>query len=541
MATPPTRVSYHVQSTSPFLSTGTPKTCTGVTFQVGDFLEVKASAEQHGTSATVTPTLSAGAATWTKYADQGAAGANNSGTWSWVGVVTTAASNVTVSLARPTGSNIQWGFTVSVIRGSSGIGVRFEGNNGTASGAPGVTQVVSANSLLTCQVNDWNATDGTTRTWRTVNGSPITEASYYRRASTHTVYGGYVADSGSGGSVTMGLTAPATQRWVMSGFEFLGSSGGGTYAGNVSASVPRVASSITGSTTVPLSAGSVSAATPKATVTIAGTTTSPTSTGNISASAPVVTASIAGTTTVPTYTGTLTASTIAPTASISGTATAPGSTGSVNAATPLPTAALTGTATPPVYSGAVAASTSPVAGSVAGTTTAPTYSGTVTAQVPPTRATITGTVTVPAGSATLSGTVPRVTGSMSGAVTAPTWGGTLAGQLARTTATMLGAVTGPAFLGTVDGILPKPTTSLAGTTTSPVVGGALSATTPRLVAVIAGSFVADPTYVPPELVASPVPPTHTVAAVPSRFTVTTRSPATTAAAVPPRYTARSLP
>jgi hypothetical protein len=164
---------------------------------------------------------------WTKYADQGAAGANNSGTWSWVGVVTTAGTNVTVTLARPTGSNIQWGFTTSVIRGSSGIGVRFEGNNGTASGAPGVTQTVSANSLLTCQVNDWNAIDGASRTWRTVNGSPITEASYYRSASTHTIYGGYVADSGAGGSVTMGLTAPATQRWVMSGFEFLGSSTSG--------------------------------------------------------------------------------------------------------------------------------------------------------------------------------------------------------------------------------------------------------------------------------------------------------------------------
>lgn len=260
---PPTRVSYHVQATTPFLSTGTPKTCTGVTFQVGDRLEVKASAEQHGTSATVTPTLSAGAATWTKYGDVGAAGALNSGAWSWVGVVTTAATNATVTLARPTGSNIQWGFSTSVIRGSTGIGVRFEGTNATASGAPSVTQTCSANSLLTCQVNDWNATDGATRTWRSVNGSPISESSYYRSSSTHAMYGGFVADSGSAGSVTLGLTLPGTQRWVMVGFEFLGTASGGSATG-AGAGTAQPASASGSASAQTTGTGSASSSTPTA-------------------------------------------------------------------------------------------------------------------------------------------------------------------------------------------------------------------------------------------------------------------------------------
>lgn len=495
MATPPTRVSYHVQSTTPFLSTGTPKTCTGVTFQVGDFLEIKASAEQHGTSATVTPTLSAGAATWTKYADVGAAGTNNSGAWSWVGVVTAAATNATVTLARPTGTNIQWGFTVSVIRGSSGVGVRFEGTNGTSSTAPSVVQTVQANSLLTCQINDWNAVDGATRTWRTVNGSPITEASYYRSASTHTIYGGYVADAGAGGSVTMGLTTPSTQRWVMSGFEFLGTTAGSSTTGSLSAGVARVTSSISGMVTTPAYTGMVSSVVPRVSSSLAGTTAGPAYSGTLSASTPRPTATLAGTVTTPTYSGTLTATTTAVTGSVAGTTTAPGSSGTIAATTPRATASIAGTHTPPTYSGTIAATTPTVTGGMSGggtggmtgVVTEPTYTGTLTAALPPTRATITGTATNPAGAATLSAAIPRPTASLAGTVTAPVWTATLSARVARATGTMLGTSTPPTFAGTIAGATPRTRGTITGTVTTPTVSGTLSGALPRLAGGLAGS------------------------------------------------------
>jgi hypothetical protein len=137
-------------------------------------------------------------------------------------VVGADATGITVSLARPTtNTSVWWGFSATVVRDHGGVGVPFEADIGTGSGAPSAAATCSANSLVLCQVNDWNAVDGTSRTWRTINGSPMTETLYFRDSSRHTVYGGYCPDTGAGGSITIGLTAPTGQRYILMGIEIL--------------------------------------------------------------------------------------------------------------------------------------------------------------------------------------------------------------------------------------------------------------------------------------------------------------------------------
>lgn len=224
-------------------------------------------------------------------------------------------------------------------------------------------------------------------------------------------------------------------------------------------------------------------------------------TGTLSASLPLTTAAVSGVVTGPTYTGTLTGTLAKVTGSISGTSAGPVYTGTVAGTTPAVAGAISGSVTAPTYTGTVAAFTPKVTGAVSGTTTGPTYSGTLTANLPPTRATIAGTVTTPAGAGTLSATLPRVTGSISGTVTAPTYSGTLNSQLARLTAAVTGVAAGPSYVGTVSGILPRVTGTASGAVTTPTVVGTLAATLPRVQASTSGTVIGDPDYVPPRLTA----------------------------------------
>lgn len=229
MATPPTRVSFNVPATGNFSTTTSPKTTAAFDVQAGDLIVVQASVENGGAQSVVTPSASGGSVTWTQQARVPAASnASTAAAWCWTGVVGTTATGITVSLARPTtDTTLWWGFSASVYRNHGGVGAVFNGTNGTgANSAPSVTATCAANSAVVCQVNDWNAADGTTRTWRTINGSPETETVYFRDAAHHTVYGGYAPDTGAAGSITQGLTTPSTMRWVLVGVEILGTSGG---------------------------------------------------------------------------------------------------------------------------------------------------------------------------------------------------------------------------------------------------------------------------------------------------------------------------
>lgn len=225
MATPPTRVGRFAPTTGNYSSTTSPKTSNAFNMQVGDRFWLQVQCESATGITTPTPTVSAGAITWTKQAQQpAAANSNVSGLIGWTGVCTTAATGVTISLTRPTSdTTLWWGFSCTQVRGSDGVGVIFTGNNGTGSGAPSVAQTVAADSLVLFNVNDWNAVDGASRAYR----MSATEANYFTDPARHTVYGAYTLDTAAG-TYTAGLTAPSTMRWGLVGVEFLGAASGTT-------------------------------------------------------------------------------------------------------------------------------------------------------------------------------------------------------------------------------------------------------------------------------------------------------------------------
>lgn len=168
--------------------------------------------------------------------------------------------------------------------------------------------------------------------------------------------------------------------------------GGGSTAGTLSASVPRVRS------------------------TIAGTSTAPTWTGTVNASVPRARSTIAGTVTPPTYAGTIAAA-IPPTRStIAGTVTQPAGAGTLNATLPAVTSTIGGTATAPTWAGTLGGQLAPVTGTIAGTTTVPTFTGDLDATLPPLEGGVTGTATPPAGIGSLTPTLPRVTATIAGVV-----------------------------------------------------------------------------------------------------------------------------
>lgn len=247
MATPPTRLSYNIPSSGNFSTAPASFTTTSFNVTAGDLIVVQSSVGNASSLTSVTPTASGGAVTWTSRASQTAGTVNQSAAYCWTGAVGSTATGITVSLARPySAGTLFWGISATVFTAHGGVGVAFSGSNGTGSGAPSVAATCSANSAVVCQINDWNAIDGTTRTWRTINSAAESEAAYFRDAAQHTVYGGFRTDTGAAGSITQGLTTPSTMRWVLVGVEILGTGGTATArARNVRTNTPALTRSFT--------------------------------------------------------------------------------------------------------------------------------------------------------------------------------------------------------------------------------------------------------------------------------------------------------
>lgn len=133
----------------------------------------------------------------------------------------------TLSMSRAAGDNtLIWGYSALRFSSVSAIGASSKTN--VSSGAPslGLT-TTGANSVVVTVNGDWNAADGTSRTWRTVNVS-ATETTYFRDASAYTVYVAYYTDSGSAGAKTTGLSAPSGQKYAIISVEVQGGAGGTT-------------------------------------------------------------------------------------------------------------------------------------------------------------------------------------------------------------------------------------------------------------------------------------------------------------------------
>lgn len=136
---------------------------------------------------------------------------SNCNTYIWTAIPTT---QQTFSLGLTGSSNgNMWSANVLTWSGSDGVGASTK-NNGTDGPTLNITTTAD-NSAIAVIVADWNAVDGATRTWRTVNGIAPTaanghEKTYFRDASNYTVFGAVYPDAGAAGVKTVGLSAPST-------------------------------------------------------------------------------------------------------------------------------------------------------------------------------------------------------------------------------------------------------------------------------------------------------------------------------------------
>jgi hypothetical protein len=218
--TAPTLISVTPTSYS---TTGvTSKATASISVQAGDILVAKAAMENGwdtGTSTNVFINISDSAGnTWTRrheLAHTGAAVDNNVAyVTAWTAVAAaTGSTTVTFAQAGTVNNVLHFGGEVEVWRGSDGVGATNVATNGTgANAAPSVSVTTTQdNSALSVIDADWNATTGTD-TWTTTAGTP-TNRSDFSDAASYGVHTATYADVGTAGSKTVGMSAPATQRY----------------------------------------------------------------------------------------------------------------------------------------------------------------------------------------------------------------------------------------------------------------------------------------------------------------------------------------
>lgn len=218
MATPPTRVTS-VTPTQGWADSAT-VTKTSPTFDVvsGDLIVITAFSEDSPNTLS-TPTWTG---TGTVTLQQSVVVSSYCTAFLYTIAVTATATGRTISQTRTAGSG-QWSFYASVWRNHGGLGNTGKANT---SGAPSLALTTSANSAVVCGNSDWNASSPTGRTWRTVNGTAMTESSAGGVAgSTYYAYTGYSLDTGTAGTTTVGMTLPSGQKYSIVAAEILGVAG----------------------------------------------------------------------------------------------------------------------------------------------------------------------------------------------------------------------------------------------------------------------------------------------------------------------------
>jgi hypothetical protein len=144
----------------------------------------------------------------------------------WTGTDATGGTNWTLS--NTISSALSWGMTCLVFRSSGGVGASSKTNAGTAAPSLGLT-TTQADSAIVVFNADWDADDGSTRTWRTVNSiTPTTgnslERDYVFDSGKWTSYGAYYNDVGATGTKTVGLSVPSSQTYSIVAVEVKGPS-----------------------------------------------------------------------------------------------------------------------------------------------------------------------------------------------------------------------------------------------------------------------------------------------------------------------------
>jgi hypothetical protein len=213
---PPTLVADYVTS----WGTATSPQTGSVTVGVGDQLVVVAGSED---AANTISTPTGGGLTYTLR--QSVVVASNSTAYGWTAP---SASAQTFTLSATKALAGFWGWDALRFSGSDGIGASSKTNS---TGAPSLSiTTTQANSAIVVVVTDWNATDGASRVWRTVNGIAPTagngfERMYFRNTTNYAAYVAYYPDAGAAGAKTVGLSAPTTTpKYSIVAIEVLGSS-----------------------------------------------------------------------------------------------------------------------------------------------------------------------------------------------------------------------------------------------------------------------------------------------------------------------------
>lgn len=133
----------------------------------------------------------------------------------------------TMTLGRTATTEI-WGFSVWRFSGVSAVGASNKANADVTSGGAVVSLTTQQeNSCVVVFNADWNAADGSTRTWRTVNGNTPTVGNGNDKLNinaslVYTVYGALYSDAGAAGANNYGLTVPATQKYSIAAIELKG-------------------------------------------------------------------------------------------------------------------------------------------------------------------------------------------------------------------------------------------------------------------------------------------------------------------------------
>lgn len=218
MATPPTFVATYPTA---FNSTTSPKNATGsITAAIGDVLVGGIVDEQDDNTENYTWTNTGG--TGATYIEDTATGAGSSDVWTQTvhAVLASALTAGTLTATRTAGAAANWyGGLIAHFTGSAGIG-NVAATAGAGGAAPSLAiTTANDNSALLAVFGDFAAVDGTTRTWRTVNGFTPTagngqELLYFRDSAHYAAYIAYWPDAGAAGAKTVGLSAPAAMDMV---------------------------------------------------------------------------------------------------------------------------------------------------------------------------------------------------------------------------------------------------------------------------------------------------------------------------------------
>lgn len=220
MATPPTFVADY---STGFSATTSPRTVS-TTVGVGDLLAVMGGTED-GALPLTTP--SGGGLTYTL--QQSIELITNFATaYGWT-APSNSSQTYTLSQGFTGGGTHLFGSDALRFSGSDGVGASAKTN--VTSGAPSLNITTTQdNSAICVVVTDWNATDGASRTWRTVNSITPSAGNGYERvyffdSSRATAYVAYYPDAGAAGLKTVGLSAPTGQKYSIVAVEIKGTAG----------------------------------------------------------------------------------------------------------------------------------------------------------------------------------------------------------------------------------------------------------------------------------------------------------------------------